>query len=247
MAAIPETTEVNDVDMEVGGANEIQEPREVDDTESHRVFAKSPSDVLCCKFVVAQVVFNIIASLLGPLGTFYLLFGFLSEGPYSWSSGPCVGVVVGSLAGSPLLIFALMPVGMPEAVQKGWFLPLRLEKCSPWLRRFLFYLDESNSCWKWATPRLLALGLMLGIVYVPIALLIARYALGPTMSTWALIWFNVAYEVLLAIPVTSLGLLGYAVEHNLEFTLSRMSSNPNVAKRITLRCLSSLKMIVWPY
>jgi hypothetical protein len=245
MTTIPEKTEMQHTDEELGGGNEVEEPQDTTSTPI-RVFAKSPADVLRCKFVVAQILFNVVASFLCPLGTFYLLFGLLSQGPYVWSSGACVGVVVGSLACSPLLIFALMPVGMPEAVQKGWFLPLRLEKCSPWLLRVLFYLDDAPR-WRWASARHLALGLMLGIVYVPIALLIARFALGPTLSTWTLIWFNVAYVVLLSIPVTALGLLGYAVEHNLDFTLSRMSSNPNIAKRLLFRSLSCLKMIVWPY
>ena len=85
------------------------------------VYAESLGQVLTSKFVVGQLIFNILASFVGPLGTFYFLFGYLSEGPYDWYSGAFVGVVLGSLAGSPLLIFALMPVGIPEAVEYGWF------------------------------------------------------------------------------------------------------------------------------
>jgi hypothetical protein len=204
-------------------------------------FAKSPAEVLRCRFVVAQVAFNAVASLLGPLGTFFLLFGYLSQGPYEWNTGPLVGVVVGSLVGSPILIFALMPVGMPEAVETGWFLKLRLEDCPTWLQPLL-----KDRC-QWSTTRLLLLGLVVGVVYVPIALLLARFAVGPTLSTWTLIWFNVAYEVCLAIPITALGLLGYAVEDNLDRTLARMSQNPNVIQRLLRRCGSSLKLTLCPY
>jgi hypothetical protein len=238
------TTVEASVEMEKVG-EESRDHVEPDDTASMPPYAKSPYDVLKCKFVVLQVVFNLLASFLGPLGTFFLLFGYLSEGPYAWSSGPLVGVVVGSLAGCPILIFALMPVGMPEAVERGWLPRLRLEDCPPWMLRWLPFLND-HPRWRWATVRNLALSLMVGVVYVPIALLIARYALGPNLETWTLIWFNVAYEVLLALPIVALGLLGSAMEHNLDRTIEQMSMHPNVVLRYLYRSLTSLKMTVCP-
>ena len=65
------------------------------------------------KFVLFQVFVNTIGSLIGPLITFYLLFGVASQGPYEWNGSQLIGVVVGSLVGSPFFIFALIPVGMP--------------------------------------------------------------------------------------------------------------------------------------
>ena len=35
-----------------------------------------------------------------------------------------------------------------------------------------------------------------------------------TLRRWTLIWFNVIFEVLLSVPVTMFGLLGFAMEHN---------------------------------
>lgn len=236
-----------------------------------KFYAHTPDDVFKSKFAIAQLVFNILASFLGPLGTFYLLFGYLSQGPYEWSSGPLVGVVVGSLLGSPILIFALMPVGLPEAVENGWF-PRLDEKSllggqgkSSCVEnddeRSLSQLhaDEWRQCWwmfpwllsilqwRWSTLRNLAIGMLLGVIYVPVALLIARYALGPSLGTWTLIWFNVVYEVLLAIPVLLLGLLGYALEPNLEITLERMSDHSNCGLRLLYRTLVSLRMTIYPY
>jgi hypothetical protein len=170
------------------------------------------------------------------------LFGYLSEGPYAWSSGPLVGVVVGSLAGSPLLIFALMPVGLPEAVENGWF-PRLSEKTLEDRHRWLLHILQ----WRWSTSRNLAIGVLLGIVYVPLALLIARFGLGPSLGTWELIWFNVVYEVLLAIPVLLLGLLGYALEPNLDVTIDYMSNHPNCAERLFFRVVTSLRMTLCPY
>lgn len=204
-------------------------------------------DVLTCKFVIGQLLFNIIASLVGPLGTFYLLFGYLSEGPYEWSSGPLVGVVVGSLLGSPLLIFALMPVGIPEAVENRWLPILSLdhhdilhseEHPNSWISNLL------QRIWKfhWPARRNFTIGILIGVVYVPVALLIARFGFGPSMSTWTLIWFNVVYEALLCIPVVLLGLVGYAVDTNMETTLELMSTHPNVPIRLFSRCWVSLKL-----
>ena len=254
MTATDHPTTVTPKEGTKEAGEEFEEVEEVDEEQGNNQgvtttlhFAKSPSDVLFSKFVIGQVIFNVIASFLGPLGTFYLLFGYLSQGPYEWSSGPLVGVVVGSLVGSPLLIFALMPVGMPEAVENGWFPCLRTQDCPPWMMTGIFWFLGEQSSWRWALKRNIMLAIVLGLIYVPFALLLARYAFGPSLSTWTLIWFNVVYEVLLAIPVTALGLLGYSVQHHLEFTLSRMSSNPNVAKRLGWRILSSLKLTFWPY
>lgn len=228
---------VNQISLGGGGGEEV--------IVTHSYYAKGPMDVIRSKFVVAQIIFNVVASVLGPLGTFYLLFGYLSQGPYEWNSGPLVGVVVGSLACSPILIFALMPVGLPDAVEKGWFPRLRLQPIEEYPRWMGLLLPILN--WRWASLRNVALGLLIGIVYVPITLLLARFAVGPTLDTWTLIWFNVIYEVLLTVPVVTLGLLGYSLEPNLNLTISKMSDHPNVFLRILYRTGISLKMTVCPY
>ena len=213
---------------------------DVETAERTKHYASSMTEVLLSKFVIAQLIFNVVASFLGPLGTFFLLFGYLSEGPYAWSSGPLVGVVVGSLAGSPLLIFALMPVGLPEAVENGWFPRLSEKTLEDW-----WILNILK--WRWSTSRNLAIGLLVGIVYVPVALLIAGFGFGPTLGTWELIWFNVVYEVLLAVPVLLLGLLGYALEQNLDVAVEYMSNHPNCSKRLFYRVLTSLRMTLCPH
>jgi hypothetical protein len=225
------------------------DPPPDDGDSTSRIYAGTILEVFKSKFVIGQLVFNVLASFLGPLGTFYLLFGHFSEGPYHWSSGPLVGVVVGSLVGSPILIFALMPIGLPEAIECGWFpiIPKRnlMEELQRvwWLPPSMIRLFE----WRWSTKRNLAIGMLLGIFYVPVAFLLARYAFGPTLSTWTLIWFNVIYEVALAIPVLLLGLIGYALEDNLEPILKRLSCDPNCAARLFFRAGTSIRMTLWPY
>uniref|UniRef100_A0A7S3P496 Uncharacterized protein n=1 Tax=Amphora coffeiformis TaxID=265554 RepID=A0A7S3P496_9STRA len=247
------------------GMAEITDDSKGGDTDGQEegvYYVETIGQVWTSKFVLGQLLFNVLASFVGPLGTFYLLFGHLSQGPYEWYSGPLLGVVAGSLAGSPLLIFALMPVGLPEAVEYGWFpriteksLQLEAEKQSSWW--LLWWLSGGSSPsmmlsilkWKWSTQRNVAMGLVVGIFLVPLALLIARFAFGPTLSMWSLIWFNVVYEVVLCVPVLLLGLLGYALEANLDATLDRMEDqhHPNSVVRLLRRTCASLRMTFSPY
>jgi len=91
--------------------------------------------------------------------------------------------------------------------------------------------------------RHVVLGLILGIVYVPIALLIARYGFE-TFSTWELIFFNVIYLVCLAPPVTIFGSVGYAMEQNISLVIDQMSNDPNPCKRLIYRSGVSIRMIL---
>lgn len=224
--------------------NENNEEDE-DDALSLLYYATNIQQVTTSKFVLFQVFVNTIGSLIGPLITFYLLFGVASQGPYEWNGSQLIGVVVGSLVGSPFFIFALIPVGMPEALKRGWFYQLRMEDVvTPggyWLLLLPFLRD--GKIWRYAMIRHVVLGLILGIVYVPIAILIARYGFG-TFSTWELIFFNVIYLVCLAPPVTIFGLLGYAMEHNLSMVIEQMSNDPNPCKRLVFRSAVSIRMIV---
>ena len=78
------------------------------------------SSVLRCRFVLLQCVFNVVSSIVCSLFMFWLLFAFLSEGPYPWTSPNLVGVVIGSAAlVSPALVMSLAPMGIPEALNSG--------------------------------------------------------------------------------------------------------------------------------
>ena len=214
-----------------------------EEEHNHTLYcATNIQQVITSKFIILQVIINTVGSFIGPLLTFYLLFGVASTGPYVWNGSQLVGVVVGSLIGSPLFIFALMPVGMPEALKRGWFYAIKIDNVSP---RWLFILPflRDKSIYRYAMARHVVLGLILGIVYVPIALLIARYCFE-TLSTWELIFFNVLYLVCLAPPVVIFGLVGYAMEYNLTLVIDQMSNDPNPCKRLTYRSGVSIRMIL---
>ena len=207
-------------------------------------YAESVAQVLCSKFVVVQVILNVVASIIGPIVMFALLFAVLKQGPYESDGPELVGVGWGSLIMSPLLIFMMMPVAMPEAVEAGWFRPIRLETCGRW-RFFLPFLG-THRCWRWAPARHLCLGGLVGIVYFPSLLLIAHYVMGPTLSTRTLIWFLVCYTAALAPPVTALGCLGYAVEHNLAPTIGMMRPHKNPCIRTLKRAARAIGMYLCP-
>lgn len=35
----------------------------------------------------------------------------------------------------------------------------------------------------------------MGVIYIPVTLLLAAVAVGPTLDEWTLVWFNVVFEV----------------------------------------------------
>lgn len=226
---VPQDEVVNSINVEDNNKDELY-------------YASNLQQVILSKFVISQVVFNTLGSFIGPLATFYLLFGVASQGPYQWNGSQLIGVVVGSLLGSPLFIFALIPIGMPEALKNGWFYKLRVEHVPQWLLCVLPFLRNDKKIWRYATIRHAVLGLICGILYVPAAILIARYGIGPTLSTWELIFFNVVYLVCLAPPITIFGLVGYAQHMNV--IVDKMSNDSNPFKRVCLRIVVSIGMLL---
>ena len=126
----------------------------INNEEEVLYYASNVRQVVLSKFVISQVIINTLGSFIGPLITFYCLFGLLSQGPYVWNGSQLVGVVVGSLVGSPLFIFALMPVGIPEALKNGWFYKLRVKDVHPkWLLCVFPFLRDDNRIWRYSTIR----------------------------------------------------------------------------------------------
>lgn len=203
----------------------------------------TPWDVLTSRFSLFQIVFNMIASAGFPTLCFWLLFGVASEGPYDWYGLQLTGVAAGSMFCSPNLIMAIAPAGMPEAVDKGWFFKVRVDTAEA--RRYIKWLPflGPHRAWRTGFKRHLMLGLILFPIYIPITLLLARFAVGPTLDTWTQIWFNVIFEVLLAPPVTAFGLLGFAMEPNYERVERTLSRDPSPLKRLVHRVGQSLKML----
>lgn len=157
--------------------------------------------VLCSKFVLSQLAFNMIGSFCGPLLSFWLIFGVLSTGPYMWNDSAVLGPIFGSAFVSATLCPLLAPVGLPEAVAWGWgYSKVRQIEADRW--SCVLPPLGRHPVWRRGIVRHLALGLQVGVVVWPVAILLARYALGPELSTWTQIVGGAVYCVLLSIPCT---------------------------------------------
>mmetsp|Transcript_24319 Transcript_24319/g.71258 ORF Transcript_24319/g.71258 Transcript_24319/m.71258 type:complete len:133 (+) Transcript_24319:3-401(+) len=131
---------------------------------------------------------------------------------------------------------------MPEAVDQKWFVQVREKDCPKAMLKWLPFL-RPHPRWRNGTRRHLMLGLELALIYGPTTMLLARFAVGPTMSTWTLIWFNVIFEVLFSPAVTCFGLLGFAMEYNYVRVEDTMSKHPNKCKQLLFRICGCFKLL----
>jgi len=190
--------------------------------------------VLGSKYVLSQLFFNMVGSFAGPVFCFWIIFGVLSTGPYAWNDPAVIGPIIGSPFVSAVLCPFLAPLGLPEA--KKWGLgfgkvnPLAAERWS-----CLFPFLGRHPAWRHALLRHLVMGLEVGFVYWPIAILIARFALGLEIRPWTQIFSGATYCVLLAVPNTMLGMLSLAVEPHLARAESGLSCHHNPIIRFVKR------------
>lgn len=218
----------------------------------------TPFEVLTSKFVLVQVVFNAISSVVMSVLMFYLLFVVIPVPPhepllmYPWYSSNLLGVVMGSVCVvSPTLVMILAPAGMPEAVDKKWFRVVRYSDCPPWMLRALVFLGPHKR-WRRGLLRHVALGLTLSLVFIPVPILLARYVVvdkAGQMTSWTLIWFDTAYETILSLPCTALGLLSFSMEPNYARIREVMSTpgamQPNPVKRLVHRVFVGCLRLLW--
>ena len=78
--------------------------------------------LLSSPFVLGQTLFNVVASFCGPLLCFWLIFS--RGGPYAWNSGEVLGPICASPLACAILAPAFVPIGMTDAVSRGWFGPV---------------------------------------------------------------------------------------------------------------------------
>ena len=210
------------------------------------------SQVVLSPFVLGQVVFNAISSVICSLGMFYLLFVVLvvpAGDPLpiaKWYSPNLIGVVVGSVViVSPTLVMILAPAGLPEAVQKGWVCVVRQCDLPPWLLRCAPFLGP-HPRFRRGLMRHLCLGLELSVLFIPVPLLLARYVVADRygeMTTWTLIWFDLVFETILSAPCTIFGILSFCVEENYDRVVATMSTEPHPVRRLLRRILGCLKLL----
>jgi len=178
-------------------------------------FGSCPSDVLCSKFVLISLVFNLITTFGMSALVFSILFIFLGDPTYEWHSVNVIGVIVfGSVYLEPMLLMALAPVTMIDANIKGWFPILRVESIPPWQRNvFPFLLDRTFM--RNGSGRYLIMGLIQSVIMIPLGVLMAYIILGDRAhNAEDIVLFDASFNTVLAIPSTFMGLYAFSIEHN---------------------------------
>ena len=174
---------------------------------------------------------------------FALLFAVLKQGPYESDGPELVGVGWGSLIMSPLLIFMMMPVAMPEAVEAGWFKPIRLETCGRW-RFFLPFLVLT----------MLALGARAASLFgragghrlLPLSTVDCSLRDGSDSLHKNADLVPGVLHGRIGAAGPALGCLGYAVEHNLAPTIGMMRPHKNPCIRTLKRAARAIGMYLCP-
>lgn len=184
--------------------------------------------VLTSPFVLFNCAMNMLASVGMSRIMFWLLFVELGEAVHvPWYSPNLIGVVIGSVViVSPTLVMALAPAGMPAALAKGWYMRVRVSDVNPTVYKYCPFLWDSCMA-RTGLGRHLLLGLQLSIVFIPIPILIAYTAYHSGFEIWELVWFDIIYETVLAVPCTLLGLLGFAMEHNIARVEAMLAKAPS--------------------
>lgn len=207
-------------------------------------YATRPKEVMTSKYCVAQVIFNMVGSCVGPTFCFWILFAVIGQGPYYWYGPQVLGPIGGGTFFSSILCMVLQPMGMPDAVQKGWFRVIRTQDVPSCLLCLIK--------WRNGMARHLCVAVALIPIYWAPAVLLARFvacdeenAEGELimMATWTQIWFGVIYSITIAPSVTMIGLLGFALEHNYARVERTMSQAPNPLLRFVLRFLGCLRLL----
>lgn len=195
-----------------------------------RVF--SPLGLICSKFVVSQVVFNVICSFGPPLLCFALLFG--QGGPYHWLSGEVLGPIIASPIAGCLAALAFLPISMPEMVAMGWYGVVKPEdvRCASYVFPFL----GTASVWRMGFVRHLVISVYLSLLTMPPAIVVVSpLVFGPELPAWTLIWTAISFITILPLLHMPLGMLAFALEPNYERVEQLMVQDANPIRQVLSR------------
>mmetsp|Transcript_26647 Transcript_26647/g.74488 ORF Transcript_26647/g.74488 Transcript_26647/m.74488 type:complete len:249 (+) Transcript_26647:78-824(+) len=198
----------------------------------------SPGQLLATPFVIGQTLFNIVASFCGPLFFFWIIFHKLPSAKpcYAWYSGEVLGPVVITPLASSILALAWAPIGIPDALPKRWFAYVRERDVSTGPLSFVWFLR-----YRYGILRHCMMGLLLSCVAIPIMLALVVFIFAESdsvygdrpddpgsaglpagecyngqLTAWTQTFVSVTYIGILPIIIIPLGLLGFAVEPNLD-------------------------------
>ena len=85
----------------------------------------TPLSLLLSPFVIGQTIFNVVASFSIVLFFFWMIFVEIGEPVYKCSSSEALSPYIISPFACSILALAWAPVGMIDAVERGWYGPIR--------------------------------------------------------------------------------------------------------------------------
>ena len=190
----------------------------------------SPTKLLTCPYVVVQTLLNVAISFFGPLVCFWVLFHVLGSSRYYWLSGPVLGPILASPIASPICALAFAPISIPQAVKKRWLLYVKSSDVSRGIWTLCPFLHL-----RVGFVRHLILGFILSCFAIPLMLgfvLVFLIDEDGYLSDTEQILASVTYIAILPLCIIPLGFLGFAIEPNLDRTLSKLQGKSFVQQAL---------------
>mmetsp|Transcript_38769 Transcript_38769/g.54047 ORF Transcript_38769/g.54047 Transcript_38769/m.54047 type:complete len:222 (+) Transcript_38769:38-703(+) len=207
--------------------------------EDRRYF--SPKELLLSPFSIFQLILNIVASYCGVFFCFWLIFVHFGPDGYGCYSSQVLSPILISPFATPILALAWAPVGMLDAIERGWFGYVRQE-------------DLSGGIWvlfpcfnfRIGVVRHMILGCQLALVAIPVMMLIVIFGIAEEqdsdpeseglltcyLTDWQQVVSCVTYIAILPIYVIPVGLLGFAREENLDRVYEILADKSFIQKGI---------------
>ena len=195
--------------------------------------------VMTSPFMIGQLILNIVASYCGVFFCFWLIFIVFGPDEYGCYSSQVLSPVLISPFATPVLALAWAPVGMIDAIEKGWFGFVHDSELEGGIFRFLPCLQPQVGFFRHCL-----LGLELAAFAIPIMMLIVIFGIASdqtdelsdgldcVLTDWEQVISCVTYIAILPIFVIPIGLLGFAKESNMERVYRVLSDKSFIQKGI---------------
>jgi hypothetical protein len=198
----------------------------------------SPLALLCTPFVIFQTILNVVLTYGGVFFCFWIIFVVFGKDAYGCYSPEVLSPILISPFATPILALAWTPLGMIDAVEKGYFGSVRTEYLSRGIWTLFVFLKPQIG-----VLRHIILGIQIAIISIPIMMLVVVFGIASyddlesigsncSITDWQQVISCVTYIGILPIFIIPLGLLGFASERNLERVFDILKGKSFIQKGI---------------
>ena len=196
----------------------------------------SVGQAMTSPFMIGQLILNVACSYGGVFFFFWLIFIFFGPDKYGCYSSQVLSPILISPFATPILALAWAPIGMIDAIEKGWFGFVSDEALESGIFKFLPLKPQIGFL------RHCLIGLQLAIVAIPIMMLIVVFGIASdesdlysdgldcVLTDWEQVVSCVTYIAILPLYVIPVGLLGFAKESNMERVYRILSDKSFIMK-----------------